>query len=211
MDIYRLKGREEDKAEGIAKTGVLDETKIVSLVKRAAGGDFEAFGELYSVYLDRIYRYVFYQVKDKMTAEDLTEEIFVKAWGAIGSYKGQGQSYSSWLYRIAHNHVIDYFRIRRQHMSLIVDIPASVVGPEEEAERHLMQEEVLELISCLPPQQKQVVILRFIEDLDNHEIEEITGKSQGAIRVMQMRALAMLRQRLNNEKEREWVSSFQRL
>ena len=59
----------------------LDESEIISLAKRAAGGDFEAFGELYSRYLDRIYRYVFYQVKDKITAEDLTEEIFVKAWG----------------------------------------------------------------------------------------------------------------------------------
>ena len=87
-----------------------DEAEITRLVERAAGGDFEAFGELYSIYLDRIYRYVFYQVKDKMTAEDLIEEIFIKAWKAIGSYRGKGLAFSSWLYRIAHNYLVDYFR-----------------------------------------------------------------------------------------------------
>ena len=90
-----------------------------------------------------------------------------------------------------------------------MEIPANGVDPEQEPERYLVQEEVLESISCLPPQQKQVVILKFIGGMDNREIEEITGKGQGAIRVMQMRALGRLRQRLSRQEEK-WVLSFQR-
>lgn len=210
MNAGRHKSRERDESQGIDETVINDRADITRLVEETAGGDFEAFGELYSVYLDRIYRYVFYQVKDKMTAEDLTEDIFVKAWQAIGSYKGKGKSFSAWLYRIARNRVIDYLRSRRQYVSLDTEVLANVANCEQEVERHLMQQEVLELVSCLPAQQKQVIILKFIEGLDNREIEEITGKSQGAIRVMQMRALAMLRQRLSREKERKWAPSFQK-
>lgn len=169
---------------------------IAGLVKRAADGDYEAFGEIYRIFLDRIYRYVFYEVKDRMTAEDITEEIFVKAWKAIKSYRGQGQSFSAWLYRIAHNHIVDNFRIQRPHLSLDTEISYEISDPGQETDRYLAQQQVLELVSCLPSQQKQIIILKFVEGMDNREIEEITGKSQGAIRVMQMRALATLRENL---------------
>ena len=182
---------------------------IGSLVARSACGDFEAFGELYAMYLDRIYRYVFYQVKDKMTAEDLTEEIFMKAWRAIGSYKGKERTFSSWLYRIAHNHVIDNLRARRQNPSLDMETATRSSDPAREAERNLAEQEILLLISCLPPQQKEVIILKFIEGLDNRDIEEITGKSQGAIRAIQMRALATLRQRLTQGAIGEWKLNYQ--
>lgn len=200
MSAERLIVRRGNKAQQTSETVTHDETAITRLVERAAGGDFGAFGELYSIFLDRIYRYVFYQVKDKMTAEDFTEEIFLKAWKAIVSYKGKGQAFSSWLYRIAHNYVIDDFRKRRKRASL--EMETAVIGgkPEQESEGESARQELLEGISCLPPQQKQVIILKFIEGLDNSEIEQIMGKSQGAIRVMQMRALATLRQRLDREK-----------
>jgi len=196
MSAKRLIVKEENKAHETSETVTHDETAIARLVEKAAGGDFGAFGELYNIFLDRIYRYVFYQVKDKMTAEDLTEEIFLKAWKAIGSYKGKGQAFSSWLYRIAHNHVIDDFRKKRKGASLEMETAAIIDNPEQE----LVRQELLEGISCLPPQQKQVIILKFIEGLDNSEIEQIMGKSQGAIRVMQMRALATLQRRLDGEK-----------
>lgn len=197
MSAKRLIVKEENKAQQTSETVTHNETEIARLVERAAGGDFRAFGELYSIYLDRIYRYVFYQVKDKMTAEDLTEEIFLKAWKAVKSYKGKGQSFSAWLYRIARNHAIDDLRARGRCTSLEVETTAAVGNPEQEAEGKLMQRKLLETISYLPPQQKQVIILKFIEGLDNREIEQIMGKNQGAIRVMQMRALATLRQRLD--------------
>jgi RNA polymerase sigma-70 factor (ECF subfamily) len=174
-----------------------------ALVERAALGDSEAFGEIYSVYIDRISRYVLYQVRDKMTAEDLTEEIFMKAWKAIGSFSGESRALSTWLYRIAHNYVIDYFRTKRQQPLLTSQITDdirtsdAIVDPEQMVQTKLMQEEVLELVSGLAEQQREIIVLKFIEGLDNYEIEQITGRSQGAIRISQMRALTTLREKLN--------------
>ena len=209
MSVYRHIIREKNRSQEIGDT-VTDDGNIVVLVERSAKDDFEAFGELYNIYLDRIYRYVFYHVKDKMTAEDLTEEIFMKAWKSIGKYRGKGQLFSSWLYRIAHNHVIDSFRTNRQNVSLHMDPPTYGHDPVLEAERYSMQQKIRELISYLPHQQKQVVILKFIEGLDNHEIGAITRKSQGAIRAIQMRALATLRKKLKEQEVGEWILSYQK-
>lgn len=205
MTFIRNKVREENKVQEAARTITPEQPEIAGLVKRATSGDFEAFGELYSIYLDRIYRYVFYQVKDKMTAEDVTEEVFLKAWKAIGSCKGKELTFSPWLYRIAHNHIIDYLRSRQKYLSkkysaTEVGNIAGAGGPEPEMEAKLEWQELLETISCLPQNQKQVVLLKFTEGLDNREISHIMGKSQGAIRVLQMRALATLRRRLSTQK-----------
>ena len=210
MESLRYIGSKENATRETTETKTYEDIEIKRLVKQTIDGDVEAFGELYSIYLDRIYRYVFYQVHNKVTAEDLTEEIFIKAWRGIGKYKWKGQPFSAWLYRIAHNHVIDYFRTSRQHQPLDREIPADGDQPQQELETKQIQQSLLRAISSLPQQQKQVIILKFIEDLDNRAIEHIMGKSQGAIRVMQMRALAALRQILNEEME-ECELIYQRL
>ena len=84
------------------------------LVDQAASGNFNAFGQLYEMFLDKIYRYAYYQVKDKMTAEDITETVFMKAWKRIATCKGHGATFSAWLYRIAHNQIVDRLE-RRAH------------------------------------------------------------------------------------------------
>ncbi len=180
-------------------TSTYEDIEIRRLVEQATDGDVEAFGELYSIYLDRIYRYVFYQVSNKATAEDLTEEIFMKAWRGIGKYRWKGQPFAAWLYRIARNHVIDYYRTSRQHQPLKGEIQSDDNQPQQEVEIKQMQQSLLRAISSLPKQQSQVIILKFIEGLDNRAIERIMGKRQGAIRVMQMRALTALRQILSEE------------
>ncbi len=210
MKSLRYIGSKENATRETTETKTYEDIEIKRLVKQTIDGDVEAFGELYSIYLDRIYRYVFYQVHNKVTAEDLTEEIFIKAWRGIGKYRWKGQPFSAWLYRIAHNHVIDYFRTSRQHQPLDREIPADGDQPQQELETKQTQQSLLRAISSLPQQQKQVIILKFIEDLDNRAIEHIMGKSQGAIRVMQMRALAALRQILNEEME-ECELIYQRL
>jgi len=199
MDAVRYKESEGEKAQEIRTNENHDMVAVPWLVKRAADGNFEAFGELYSIYLGYIYRYVFYQVKDNMMAEDLTEEIFVKAWEAIGRYKQRSLTFSAWLYRIAHNHVIDYFRTRRQYLPLKEETPDTSNNPEQELGAKLIQQELAEALSYLPPQQRQVIILKFIEERENHEIAQIMRKREGAIRVMQMRALTALRQILSSE------------
>jgi len=194
------KVREEEKAQATATKVINDQPEIERLVNEAAGGNIEAFGELYSIYLDRIYRYVFYQVKDKMTAEDITEEVFIKAWKAIGSCRGKGKTFSSWLYRIAHNHLINTLRSMQRYTSIEMENLVDVSNPELEAESKLEHRELIEEIAYLPQNQKQVIILKFIEGLDNREIGKIMSKSEGAIRVMQMRALTALRQKLSGGK-----------
>jgi len=196
--VFRNKNKEELKAQVATGAAIDDESKIIGLVQRATGGDFEAFGKLYSIFIERIYRYVFYQVKDKNTAEDITEEIFVKAWKAINSCKGKERTFSSWLYRIAHNHVIDNFRRLRKHQSIGIENVVKTVDIELEMEVKLERQELLKAISYLPQNQRQVIILKFIEGMDNCEVGQIMGKSQGAIRVLQMRALASLRRELSS-------------
>jgi len=198
MALIRNTVRKENSTQEATGQATLNQHEIAGLVKRAAGGNLEAFGELYSIYLDRIYRYIFYQIKDKMTAEDITEEVFIKAWKAIKSCKGKEKTFSSWLYRIAHNQVVDNLRSQRKHLSTeAVENLADVSNPELETEGNLERQELLASLSCLPQSQKQVIILKFIEGLDNREIEHIMGKSQGAIRVLQMRALSTLKRELS--------------
>ena len=192
--------REKNKAQAAAAPAIYDQSEIVRLVERAAGGDFEAFGELYSIYLDKIYRYVFYQVKDEMTAEDITEEVFVKAWKAIGSCKGKSKTFSSWLYRIAHNHLINTLRSMQKCVSMEKENIVDVSDPKQEIETGLEHQELLKVMTCLPQNQKQVIILKFMEGLGNREIGKTMGKSEGAIRVLQMRALTALRQKLSSER-----------
>ncbi len=192
--------RQEDEAQSTAWSASHDQSEAVRLVERAAGGDFEAFGELYSIYLDRIYRYVFYQVKDRMTAEDITEEVFIKAWKAINSCKGKEQTFLPWLRSIAHNHVIDGFRSKQKEMSLNIETVAEVYDFSLEVETKLEQQQLLDVMARLPQNQRQVIILKFIEGLDNREIGQVMHRNQGAIRVLQMRALAALRQKLDRQK-----------
>lgn len=174
--------------------------EIVRLVEKAGEGDIEAFGELYEIYVERIYRYVFYQIKEKMMAEDITEEVFIKAWRAIGSCKGKEHTFSAWLYRIAHNQTIDSLRREQRYSSIDIENLNIVDDTVPKAEEILEQQELLNLIDRLPQNQRRVVTLKFIEGMENNEIGQIMGKSQGAVRILQMRALATLRQKLCNEK-----------
>ena len=187
-----------NEAGGTAEAATPNQSKVSRLIKKAISGDGEAFGELYNIYLDRIYRYVFYQVRDKMTAEDITEEVFIKAWKALASCKGKERTFSSWLYRIAHNQLIDSLRKRRSELPLQPEM-TGVLFDRNQAEGALEQQEQLAALEHLPRNQKQVIILKFIEGLDNREISRIMSKSEGAIRVLQTRALTALRQRLGAE------------
>lgn len=200
MKDSRNNNRQENKTQSTAWTASHDQSEAIRLIERAAGGDVEAFGELYNIYLDRIYRYVFHQVKDRMTAEDITEEVFIKAWKAIDSCKGKEQTFLPWLYSIAHNHVIDVFRSKKKEMSLKAETVAEVCDYRLEVETKLEHQQLLDVIAHLPHNQRQVIILKFIEGLDNHEIGEVMHRNQGAIRVLQMRALATLRQKVDRDR-----------
>jgi len=171
------------------------------LIECAIAGNRAAFGEIYMRYLDAIYRYVYYRVGDTQEAEDLTETVFLKAWQAIAEYNDIGLKFSCWLYRIAHNVVVDFHRAR----SVRSDIEQKCDGDDEtlpdlfikqtrdiEDERDLAQ-----AISKLTGEQQQIILLRFIEGLSHAEIAQIIHKTEGACRMLQNRALIALHQQLS--------------
>jgi RNA polymerase sigma-70 factor (ECF subfamily) len=176
-------------------------SEITGLVTQAVEGSVKAYGELYTIFVDRIYRYVYYQVGERMMAEDITEEVFVKGLKAIRTCRGREQTFSAWLYRIARNQVVD--TLRRNHGCLSFEaacegtIPVDGDSPEQQVEDSLEWQRVLEAVSILPGPQKQVILLKFLDGADNAEISRVLGKREGAIRALQMRALSSLRQKLN--------------
>lgn len=166
------------------------------LIRRAVRGDAEAFGELYTFHLDRIYRYIFYKVGNAMEAEDLTEQVFLKAWQAIEGYRHERYPFSSWLYRIAHNLVIDYYRTRKDVEpldSVSFTLANEALSPEEILIKKAEVVRLREAIARLPEAQQRLLLLRFIGGLSHAQVAQIIGKSEGAVRVMQHRALATLR------------------
>jgi RNA polymerase sigma-70 factor (ECF subfamily) len=175
------------------------------LATRASQHDSEAFAKLYDLYVDKIYNYIYYKVGNGAEAEDILAEVFAKAWEAIGGYQWRGSSFGPWLFRIAHNLVVDYHRARRPTMALdaldplpqLVDAEGS--RPEQVFERMMMLERVREAIGELTEEQQSVIILRFIEGYSTADIAKIMGKRAGAIRALQFRGLATLREILEVE------------
>ena len=164
------------------------------LMQRAIKGDAQAFGELYQQNLRAIYRFIFYKVGNPTEAEDLTEQTFLKAWEAIGRFREQGVPFAAWLYRLAHNLVIDYHRTRHEAMPLdeILDAEDEQTGPEDIASLRLDVQTLQKAITQLTEEQQQVVILRFVQGLSHGEVAAIMGKNEGAIRGLQHRALQAL-------------------
>ncbi|MBN1191977.1 MAG: sigma-70 family RNA polymerase sigma factor [Dehalococcoidales bacterium] len=178
------------------------ELEITGLVRLAIEGDVEAYGKIYDICLERIYRYVFNQIGNTMQAEDVTEEVFIKAFKAIRSCRGKEQTFIPWLYRIAHNYLIDTYR--KGHKEILVEQIelTSDIDPEKELENKFEHMAILEAIKSLPEMQKQVILLKYMDDNNNEAIGHILGKRQGAVRALQMRALERLRKILSSRVER---------
>jgi len=197
--VYARSNYSGEVSQAVSGITLKNKPEIAQLVRQASGGSFEAFGKIYHIYVEAIYRYVLYQVRDRMTAEDITEEVFLKALDAIKTCKGKEETFSSWLYRIAHNQVIDNYRqSKKKNMTIAITKIDNVADPKQELGKRLERQELIRIITGLPRNQGQVIILKFIEGLDNREIGHIMGKSEGAIRILQMRALASLREILGN-------------
>jgi RNA polymerase sigma-70 factor (ECF subfamily) len=170
------------------------------LIKKAKNRNPEAFGLLYDQYAPAIYRFVLLKISDKTAAEDLTHQVFLKAWQNIESYQTQGFPFSSWLYRIAHNLVVDYYRTEKSHLSLETMREVSVASNLEEK---IDQERDLNLIKTalkkLPAEQQTIIIMKFVEDLTNKEIAAVLEKSEGAIKTAQYRSLENLKKIINGK------------
>ncbi|HEX5417976.1 MAG TPA: sigma-70 family RNA polymerase sigma factor [Chloroflexota bacterium] len=179
-----------------ARRPIDDEARLVA---RAIQRDADAFGQLYEACLDRIYRYVYYRVNSATEAEDLTEQVFLKAWEAIDRYEQRGVPFLAWLYRLAHNLVVDHYRGQRQTVPLDDLRETEELSQDIEASVHaqLDAEEVREALRHLSPEHQQLITLRFVEGMSHAEAAQIVGKSEGATRVVQYRALQALARALD--------------
>lgn len=171
------------------------EKDIDRLVQRAVNGDVAAFGELYDIHVDQIYRHIYYRVGNTADAEDLTQQVFIKAWHAIKRYRRKSVPLAAWLMTISRNLVIDFYRARKEKISLDDDYKeaSKEPGPELLAEIEMERRELIETITRLPEEYRQVIIMRFIEDFSYEEIAAALNKSEGAIRVTLHRALKKMR------------------
>ncbi len=167
-----------------------------ALIQKAQGGDGEAFGALYDHYLPRIYRFVLLKVGRREDAEDLTNQVFLSAWEHLDRYEHRGFPFSSWLYRIAANAVIDHYRTARQHQNIETvpeEVLADVDAVSDAVDTAITARRVRAALVKLEPDQQNVLIMRFVNELSNKEIAGALGKTEGAIRVIQHRALKHLK------------------
>ena len=166
------------------------------LVVKAIHGDEEAFGKIYDLHVDRIYRHIYYRVSSKEEAEDLTQQVFINAWKALPRFKKTSSPFLAWLMTISHNLIVNYYRSRKDKEQLSTEITAGDLGsdPEKLAEVNFEQEWLKAAISQLPEEQQQVIMMSFVEGFTGKEIAAAMGKKEGAVRVLQHRGLKKIRE-----------------
>lgn len=178
-----------------------DEEKLIRL---AQVGETGAFDKLYSHYLDPIFRFVYMKVSRQEEAEDLTHEIFLTAWQNIPNYKFKGFPLSSWLYQIARNRVIDHYRLKKNNISLEqadpdAELMKASFSIEADLDADLQLEKVRVAIKKLTDDQQDVLLMRFMEELSHKEIALAINKSEGAVRLIQHRAINELKRVLDQK------------
>jgi RNA polymerase sigma-70 factor (ECF subfamily) len=183
-----------------AKPAREQQAQIRALVGRAQAGDRNALEELYLIHFDRIYSYLHMSVGNRHDAEDLTTQTFLKMLESIGKFRFQAAPFSAWLFRIAHNLAMDHFRAARRWQPE-EEVPEPVGDEEPSAEAQALQsigrQSMLELIEDLSPEQQQVLTLKFVFNFPNAEVATILGKTEGAIKSLQHRALVSLQKQIS--------------
>jgi RNA polymerase sigma-70 factor (ECF subfamily) len=187
--------------EGSSRPG--DEEQEEALLGRAVEGDSEAFGALYERYVRALYRYFFARVGDMHIAEDLTETLFLKVWESMPRFQVGRVLFRTWLYRIAHNLVVDHYRTRKHHAELgeHLHLRNGSPLPEEEMLLDERRQRFVEVVKGLKPEHQQILILRFVNGMSHKEAAEVLGRRPGAVRALQYRALQALEEALRQQGE----------
>ena len=165
------------------------------LIQFSQQGDRDAFARLYDTYLARIHRYIYFRVVDHELAEDITSLVFLRGWEKLRSYQPGKSPFAAWLYRIAHNAVIDHYRTRKAVISLeeLAPVELSYADEMDETiELNAWSQKLLEAMKGLTDVQKEVLMLRFSYGYSTMEIARRLDKQEGAVRAVQMRALKRL-------------------
>jgi RNA polymerase sigma-70 factor (ECF subfamily) len=183
---------------------------IEKIVLKAQQGDQDSFSALFDIWFDRVYRYTAYRV-DANECEDIVSEIFLKLVQYLPQYKSRsGVGFGAWLFRMAHNTIIDWYRKKKALLGSDIndqeeDFFARVVDdqplPDEQANSLFDYERVYVFLKKIKPDHREILELKFLEGFTNKEIASITGKTEGNIRIMQLRALKEMRQTMQKDDE----------
>ena len=180
-----------------------DMDRVAALVELAQAGDAEAFGLLYERYVDLVYRYIYVRVGSPHLAEDLTSETFMRALRRIDSFSWQGRDIAAWFVTIARNLITDHAKSARFRLEVttadMLDADRAVAAPEAEVLQHLRDTRLLEAVRGLKPEQAECVVLRFLQGLSLAETAAVIGKSEGAVKQLQLRAVRALHRALDGE------------
>lgn len=167
------------------------------LIIECQNGESEAFGELYQRYLPPVYRFISARLNDRQDAEDLAEEVFIRVWRSIASYEDQGVPFISYLFRVARNAIIDHYRStgRKGYQESIEGqvLHDPHADPSDIAMTNLENQEIRQILDQLRDDYRMVLVLRFLSELSPEEVAQVMGRSTGAVRVLQHRALISLR------------------
>jgi RNA polymerase sigma-70 factor (ECF subfamily) len=166
-----------------------------SLVRRAQQHDPAALTQLYEENFDRIYRYIVLKIGDRTEADDMTQQVFINALKSISSFKWKGMPFSAWLYRIAHNQIVDYLRKKSRQATVPIkeSLAAGDSDPRQVAEHKVEMERVVLATKKLTRAQQEVISLRFAGELSVAEVARVMGKSEGAVKALQHSAILALR------------------
>ena len=171
-------------------------TRLIALVELARNGDKEAFGQLYDHYQPSVYRFLYYRVGSMTLAEDLTAETFFRALRSMHSFRWQGKDFGAWLMTIARNLAADHFKAGRTRLEFATEdnhtLDGSTEGPEIEVLSSLTNEALLRALGELPTEQRECLIMRFLQGLSIAETAEILGRSSGAVKQLQLRGVRNL-------------------
>jgi RNA polymerase sigma-70 factor (ECF subfamily) len=185
--------------EASAATAPPSQDEVRALVERAKAGDRDALEELYLIHFDRIYSYLHIAVGNRHDAEDLTTQTFLRMLESIKRFRWGKAPFSAWLFRIAHNLAMDHFRAARR-LQPADEVPEEENSVEASAEDQAMaklgQRSMLELVAELSPEQQQVLTLKFVFNFSNGEVATILGKTEGAVKSLQHRALVSLQKQI---------------
>jgi RNA polymerase sigma-70 factor (ECF subfamily) len=189
----------------------LQKADDTDLIAGAAKGDREAFGALYERYVFKVFRHVYYLTSDVHAAEDLTSQTFLKALEAIHRYEMRGVPFLAWLLRIAYNITVNHKKLRSNGNAPLpdaVEVQGTRYSPEASCEAKADKEYVWDGVRTLRWDHRQVIVMRFVDGLSYSDIAQVLGKSIGAVRVIQYRALTALRRRLEDDLGRHYTRSL---
>jgi RNA polymerase sigma-70 factor (ECF subfamily) len=177
--------------------------RIRALVELSQKGDADAFGQLYDRYVTSIFRFVHARVGSPQLAEDLTSDTFLRALRSIHTFTWQGKDFGAWLTTIARNLITDHYKSRRTQLEVVTDLPpertATQPGPADDVLAMVSTQTLMRAVNSLPAEQRDTILMRFIQELSIAETALVLGKSEGAVKQLQLRAVRRLAKIVSEE------------